>query len=83
MHIEPVDEFMNSDALLTNGVKEGAWVSGQNFPDGGVSQHGMKTANAGGEIFGRAAGSGALDGFNRAANAINRVSNGMWEVAIE
>src|SRR5580704_10420268 len=74
---------MDSHALLSDGVKECAGITRQNLMDGGVAEHGVETANAGAEFFGWAAGAGPLDGFDGTHDAVDRIANGVREVAIE
>ena len=83
VNVVAVNEFMDAHALLANGVKERSGIAGEDFADGGVAEHGVKAADAGGEFFGRTASPGALDGFDRAHDAVDGVANGMGEVPIE
>ena len=83
MDVIAVDEFVNAHALLADGVQECGRVAGQDFADGGVAQHGVQTADARGELVGRAPAAGALDGFDGVANAVDAIADGMREIAIE
>ena len=47
------------------------------------SEHGVQSADAGGQFFGRTAGAGALDGFEGGADAVDGIANGVGEVAVE
>src|ERR1700760_3534298 len=64
-------------------MQECSRITGQNLLDSGIAEHRMEAANAGGELFGRAARAGALDGFDGVHDAVDRVTNSVREVAIE
>ena len=83
VHVIAVDEFVNAQALLADGVQECRRIAGQNFADGGVAEHGVQPADARGELVRRAAAAGALDGFNGVADAVDAVADGVGKVAIE
>src|SRR5579862_1709563 len=83
VHVETVNKFVNVDTLLANGVKKCARISGEDFADSRVSQHGVESADARGEIFRRTTSAGALNGFYGGADAIDRITNGVRKIAIE
>ena len=83
MHVVAVNEFVDAHTLLSDGMQESPGITGQNLMDRGVAKHGMEAANAGGEFLGRTARAGALDGFDGAHDAVDRVANGVREVAIQ
>ena len=78
-----VDQFVDAQALLADGVEKCGGVAGENFADGGVAEHGVEAADAGGQFVGRAAAAGVLDGFDGLADAVDAVANGVGKVAIE
>ena len=51
MDVIAINEFVNAHALLTNGVQKCGRVSGQDFANGGVAQHGVKSPDACGQVL--------------------------------
>jgi len=78
-----VDEFVNAHALLANAVEKGSSVSGENFTDGCVAEHGVKAADYGGQLVWWAAAAGALDGLDSVADAVDAVADGVRKIAVE
>ena len=58
-------------------------IAGEDFVDGGVAQHGVQPADAGGQFVGRAAAAGALNGLDGLAHAVDAVADGVGKIAIE
>ena len=54
--------------------RNAAGVAGEDLADGGVAEHGVQPADAGGEFVGRAAAAGVLDGLDGLANAVDASS---------
>jgi hypothetical protein len=42
-----IHEFVDTHALLADGVQECAGIAGEDFADGGVAEHGVEAADAG------------------------------------
>ena len=78
MDVVAVDEFVDAEALLADVVEERRGVAGEDFGDGGVAEHGVQAADAGGEFVGRAAAAGVLE-WNRWRSGWRRRSSGWRE----
>jgi hypothetical protein len=78
-----VDEFVDAEALLADVVKELRGVAGEDLGDGGVAEHGVQAADAGGEFVRGSAAAGVLNGVDGRADGVDTVSNRVGEVAVE
>ena len=83
MNVVAVDEFVDAEALLADVVEKRSRIAGENFTDGGVAEHGVQPADAGGEFVRRAAAAGVLNGVDGVADAVNAVADGVGKVAVE
>src|ERR1700728_822666 len=83
LNVVAVEEIMDAQALLANRVEKRCRVALTDFADGGVAEHGVETTDARNELIGRTPAAGALDGFDRVANAVNGISNRVGKISIQ
>ncbi len=83
MDVVAIDQFVNEHALFANGVQKCGRVSGKDFANRGVTQHGVKSPDACAQVVWRSSSASVLNRLNRLAHTVNRVANGVGKVAVE
>ena len=83
MDVITVDKLVNGEGLRADGVEEAGGVAVEDFVDGGVAELRVEAADDGDQLFRRAAATGALDGFNGIADAVDAIEDGVGKIAIE
>jgi len=83
VHIKAVNEVVDVQALSADVMQKASRITGEDFVDGCVAQHGAELADGGLQLLGRAPAAGLLNALDGLARAFDAVMDGVGKVAVE